>query len=195
MPWGEEQDKDLVAFIEILKPPPTMALPDREMQFQLHTDASDLSAGAALTQDVRGAERVIGYYSHRWSKAGTKRSATERGVTAVLWAIEQHRQYLWGRKFLLVTDCFALTWLFKIQTLSEKLHWWAFRSMGIIGSYYGGRAHSIDLLTHCLGCRSKTHQGSTSMTLFRTPRTSGQSKGPPRGPCLKEYCSMSWEWR
>lgn len=107
VPWGKEHDKALAALIEALTSPPILVLPDWEAPFQLHTDASELGAGAALTQDVRGAERVIGYSSHRWSKADAKRSATEREVMAVLWAIEQHRPYSWGRKFFLTTDCFV----------------------------------------------------------------------------------------
>ena len=48
---------------------------------------------------------------------------------AVLWAVEQFKPYLWGRKFTLITDCSALTWLFMSQTLSPKLRRWALRLM------------------------------------------------------------------
>lgn len=64
-----------------------------------------------------------------WSKADAGRSATEREVMAALWAVEHHRTYLWGRKIALITDCSSLTWLFKKQTLSSKLHRWALRLM------------------------------------------------------------------
>ena len=37
--------------------------------------------------------------------------------------------YLAGRRFTLVTDCSALTWLFKSRDLSPKLHRWALRLM------------------------------------------------------------------
>ena len=129
VPWGAEQDKALRALIEFLTSPLILALPNWEVIFRLHTDASELGAGAALTQETRGAERVIGYASHRWSRTDAKRSATEREVMAVLWAIQHHRPYLWGRKFVLITDCSALTWLFKSQALSSKLHRWALRLM------------------------------------------------------------------
>ena len=75
--WGGEQDEALKALIEILTCPPILALPDWEPRFQLHTDASELGARAALTQNTRGTQRVIGYESPRWSRADAKRSATE----------------------------------------------------------------------------------------------------------------------
>ena len=77
MPWGAKQGKALKALIELLTSPPILALPDWEGTFQLHTDTSELGAGAALTQDIRGTEHAIGYASHRWSRADAKRSATE----------------------------------------------------------------------------------------------------------------------
>ena len=100
MPSGAEQDKTLKALIEFLTSPPILALDDKEATFQLHTDTSELGAGAALTQDTRGTECVIGDASHHWSRADAKRSATEREVVVMLWAIQHHRPYLWeGNSF------------------------------------------------------------------------------------------------
>ena len=48
---------------------------------------------------------------------------------AVVWAVGQFSSYLWARPFTLVTDCPALTWLFRSQDLSPKLHRWALRLM------------------------------------------------------------------
>ena len=49
-----------------------------------HTNASELNDEAALTQDTRGAERVVGYASYRRSRMDDKRLVTEREVMAVL---------------------------------------------------------------------------------------------------------------
>ena len=135
MPWGVDEDKALKALIELPTSPLILALPYWETTFQLHTGASELGAGAALTQVTRGKERAIGYASHRFSRTDAKRSATEREVMAVLWAIQHFRPYLWRRKFVLFTNCSALTRLFKSQALSSNLHWWALRLM----------EHDIDL--------------------------------------------------
>lgn len=122
MPWGAEQDKALAALVNALTSSPILALPGWGTPLQLHTVASELGAGAALTQVVEGAHRVIGYARHRWSRINSKRSPTEREVMAVLFAINHPRPCLWGRTFALITDLSALTWLFKSQALSSKLH-------------------------------------------------------------------------
>lgn len=45
------------------------------------------------------------------------------------WAIKQHRPSLWVKRFVLITDCSAITWLITSQTLSAKLYRWALRMM------------------------------------------------------------------
>ncbi|CAM9490279.1 unnamed protein product, partial [Pylaiella littoralis] len=41
------------------------------------------------------------------------RVSTERECMAILWAVDHFKPYLAGRAFRLVTDCSALTWLFR----------------------------------------------------------------------------------
>lgn len=127
IPCGKEHDQVLAALLQALISPPILAAPNWKLPFQTHTDASEMGAEAALTQSSDGSERVMSYASHRWSATDGKKSATEREVMAVLWAVVYFRPYLWGRKFTLVPDCSALTRLFRSQTLSSKLHRWALR--------------------------------------------------------------------
>ena len=47
----------------------------------------------------------------------------------MLWAVDKFPSYLQARPFTLITDCSALTWVFKSQTLSAKYHQWALRLM------------------------------------------------------------------
>lgn len=129
IPWGPEQGEALSRLIHCLTSPPILALPNWHDLFALHTDASEIGSGAALTQIQTGFERAISFASHRWSRTDAKRSPTEREAAAVLWAVEHYRHYVWGRQFRLVTDCSALVWLFKSQNLSPKLHRWALRLM------------------------------------------------------------------
>ena len=189
VPWGEEQDKALAALIEILKSPPILALSNWGAKFQLHTDASELGAGAALTQDVRGTERVIGYSSHRWSRADARRSATEREVMVVLWAIEQHRPYLWGKKFRHITDCPAITWLFKSQTFSSKLHRWALRltEYDMELQWRPGANHQLpDALSRLPIGDAPGADVDGSFPDDSSTRTTY------KGPVLEGYCSASW---
>ena len=129
VPWGPAQDEALSQLIHCLTSPPILALPNWSDPFTLHTDASEIGSGAALTQIHHGIERAISFASHRWSVSDAKRAPTEREAAAVLWAVEHFRHYVWGRRFKLITDCSALIWLFKSQNLSPKLHRWALRLM------------------------------------------------------------------
>lgn len=74
-------------------------------------------------------ELVVGYASHKLSRTDTRKSPTKRECVVVLWGVDHFRMYLWGREFTLVTDCNALTWFFKSQKLSPKLHRWRLRLM------------------------------------------------------------------
>lgn len=96
-------------------------LPDWLRSFNLHTDASESGAEAALTQTLEGAERVVAYASNRWSRSDSKRLPTEREAMAVLWAVEHFRPYMWGRNSTLITECSETTWLFKSQNRSARL--------------------------------------------------------------------------
>ena len=103
-------------------------MPHWDRPFQLHTDESELGAGAVLTPIHEGSERVLGHACHWWSGTDARRPPTEREAVAVLWAVDHFRPYVWGRRFTLFTDCLALTWLFKNRDLFTcKLHRWALR--------------------------------------------------------------------
>ena len=129
VPWGQEQNNAFDALIEALTSPPILALPVWTEPFSLSTDASEIRAGAVLTQFIEGMEKVIAYGSKSWSRGDSKRSATDRECMAVMWAVSKFQPYLWGQPFTLITDCSALTWLFKSQSLAPKYHRWALRLM------------------------------------------------------------------
>ncbi|CAB1097320.1 unnamed protein product [Ectocarpus sp. CCAP 1310/34] len=57
------------------------------------------------------------------------RRGTARECRGVLRAVDHFRPYLAGRRFKLVTDCSALTWLFQSRELCPKLDRWALRLM------------------------------------------------------------------
>ena len=61
-----------------------LATADWERPFTLHTDASELAAGALLTRDVQGREAPLGYASHRFTRAEEKLSPNDREVLGIL---------------------------------------------------------------------------------------------------------------
>ena len=88
VPWGEKQNRAFYALIEALTSPPILA-PVWTKPFSLSTDASEIGAGALLTQCIEGVEKAIAYGSTRWSRGNSKRSATDRACMAVMWAVRK----------------------------------------------------------------------------------------------------------
>ena len=127
IPWTVEQEGAFANLKKSLASPTVLAFPDSNQPFTLHTDASSIGAGAVLTQYHGSKEVVIAYASHRFSRTDSRRGPTERECMAVLWGVGHYRQFLAGRRFNLITDCSALTWLFHSRNLSPKLNRWALR--------------------------------------------------------------------
>jgi len=130
VPWGAPQKEAFREMISALISHPVLTTADWDLPFTLHTDASELAAGAVLTHDVHGREAPVEYGSHRFTRSGEKLSPNDRHVLAVPYGIEQFRTYLQHRRFTLITTgCAALTWLFTCQNLSSKMHRWTLRLM------------------------------------------------------------------
>ena len=94
IPWGPAQDDAFAAIISALVSPPVLMPPDWEQPFTLHTDASERAAGAVLTQVAEGRDTAIGFGSHRWSQAESRRAPTDREVRAALFGLDHFRVYL-----------------------------------------------------------------------------------------------------
>ena len=137
-----------------------------------------------LLQSVGRGELVLAFASHRFSKTDSRRGPTEQECMAVLWAIKHFRQYVAGRRFTLVTDCSALTWLFHSRNLDPKLHRWAL-SLQEYDIDLRWRAGSANLVPDCLS--RLPHQTQTDSRIddsFRddtsvaNPNIPNQQSGP-----------------
>lgn len=186
IPWGEDEQLAFTAIRSALASPTVLAFPDPNSPFELHTDASSVGAGAVLMQKVGDTSRVISFASHRFSRTDARRGPTERECMAVLWAVNHFRPYLLGRPFTLVTDCSALTWLFRSRDLCPKLHRWALRLMehDMTLEWRAGTQHvlpdALSRLPH------QPHQGDDIDDSFPDDGSSSQKEQfvGPRGPSL-----------
>ena len=120
-PWTASHHQAFLSLKSALISFPIPAHPMWDKPFIRHTGASAAGAGAALTREKEGAERVLAFASHRWSLTDARRGATARECMAVRCAVAHFRPYLAGRPFTLVTDCSALTWQFRSRGLNPKL--------------------------------------------------------------------------
>ncbi|KAI5178984.1 hypothetical protein PAEPH01_2586, partial [Pancytospora epiphaga] len=86
--------------------------PDYAKEFILETDASDTGVGAILYQlNERNAREIIKPISAKPKNNEINWGITEKEVYAMVWAMEKLEQYLIEKKFRLITDHKADTWL------------------------------------------------------------------------------------
>ncbi|GBG89334.1 hypothetical protein CBR_g49044 [Chara braunii] len=84
---------------------PILARPDPTKPFALHTDWHPQAISAVLTQQgADGKEHVIEYASKTLTQAQSNYEACKGECLAVVWGIQHFRPYLYGQKFVLLTD-------------------------------------------------------------------------------------------
>lgn len=125
--WNSEADKSFELLKKHLTSAPILTMCDYSKPFKIYCDASLVAAGAVLTQEFDGEEKVVRYYSKKFSKPETNYSATERECLAVILSVEKFRPYIDGVKFTVVSDHAALKWLMNLKDPTGRLARWAIR--------------------------------------------------------------------
>ena len=122
--WGDKQQEAFTHLKQLLCTAPVLAYLRLDEPFVLQTDASDLGLGAVLTQsDNSGLDRVVSYASRALTNREKGFSTTEKEALAIVFATDQFRPYLLGRKFEVVTDHSALRWLHPVEPKGRLARW------------------------------------------------------------------------
>ena len=104
---------------------PVLKQPDLDRPFLLYTDASREGLGCILSQkDDSNREYVCAYYSRSLQGAENNYTIQELECLAVVWGIKQNRIYLYGTKFIVITDHQALIWLKSLTDPNTRLLRW-----------------------------------------------------------------------
>ena len=106
---------------------PTLAIPDFSKEFTLETDASSQGIGAVLSQGGR----PIAFLSQALSLRAQNKSAYERELMAIVFAVQKWRHYLLGRHFVILTDQKSLKFLTDQRLLGEDQLKWTAKLMGL----------------------------------------------------------------
>jgi len=101
--------------------PTLLKYPDFSKEFCIITDASKEACGAVLTQNYNGIHLPVAYASRSFTKGESNKSTTEQELSAIHWAINHFKPYIYGRHFTVKTDHRPLTYLFSMVNPSSKL--------------------------------------------------------------------------
>lgn len=124
--WTPEADKAFRELKIAMTTTPVLALPDYNIEFTIHSDCSNVAAGAVLTQVQEGKEKVIAYMSQKLTPQQQKYMTTEKECLAVLISFEKFRHYIEGApNVTVITDHAALMWLKNMKDPKNRLARWA----------------------------------------------------------------------
>lgn len=122
--WTDDCNAAFQKLKTLLCSAPLLRYPNFHREFVLQTDASDVGVGAVLSQyDDLGVEHVVAYASKTLSPRERNYSTTEKEAFAIQFGTQHFRVYLLGRKFLIVTDHNALTWLHTMEPKGRIARW------------------------------------------------------------------------
>lgn len=123
--WNGECQKAFDKLIEIITKNIVLQYPNFAKGFFLTTDASNNGIGAVLSQkDDQNNDRPLAFISRSLNAAERNYSTTEKECLAIVWSINHLRNYLFGRKFTILSDHKPLVWLDSVIDPGARLLRW-----------------------------------------------------------------------
>ena len=108
--WTEECNRAFLAAKEKVTKTPVLAHFDRELPLSLAADASPYGLGAVISHTMPdGTDRPIAYASRTLSDAEKNYAQVEKEALSLVFGVKKFHQYLYGRRFVLITDHKPLT--------------------------------------------------------------------------------------
>jgi hypothetical protein len=98
--------------------------PDWSLPFEIMCDASDYASGAVLGQTKDKKHHAITYTSKTLTGAQLNCATNEKGLLAVIFAMDKFRSYLVGEKVIIYTDHAALKYLLTKKYAKPRLIRW-----------------------------------------------------------------------
>ena len=139
--WSDQATESFVALKSALSSAPVLHLPDFAKLFIVDCDASGTGFGAVLHQG----EGPLAFYSKPFAPRHLKLAAYERELIGLVQAVRHWRPYLWGRRFLVRTDHYALKFMLDQKLSTVPQHQWVSKLFGYDFSveYRPGRLNTV----------------------------------------------------
>ena len=100
--WHSTCEESFKKIKQQLVTSPVLAFPNKEGQFVLYTDASNVGIGAILAQrGASGDEKVTSFASKGFSSAEKNWTTTEKEAFAIVWALQYSHAYVYGDKVII----------------------------------------------------------------------------------------------
>lgn len=120
--WTSIHDNAFMKIKHILCNSPLLTYPDFEQPFYLTTDASNIACGAVLSQMKDKVLKPIAFASRTFTQGEQHKSVIEKELTAIHFAVNYFKPYLFGYHFFIQTDHKPLVYLFSLKNPSSKLN-------------------------------------------------------------------------
>ncbi len=102
-----------------------LIVPCKEDEFCLECDASATGIGAVLSVKREEGWRPVAFFSRQLRAAQTRYSAQELEGLALYESVQHFAFYLYGRRFLIITDHRGLEWLKSGKQRNRRVYGWA----------------------------------------------------------------------
>ena len=144
--WEAEESEAFEKLKAALASNPIMKHPEFDKEFIIATDAaSKVGIGAVLLQEEGGILKPIAYISRSFTKHEKNYSVTEQECLGCIFAMQQFRPYVYGRRFRLQTDHQALKWLLTQKEPKGRIaRWlWEVLEFDFEVEYIPGKTHIL----------------------------------------------------
>jgi hypothetical protein len=102
--WGTPQQLAFIELKQALQSAPILILPNPELPYVMHTDASGFAVGGVLQQDQGKGLQPIAFLSKKMSDAETRYPVHEQELLAIVTGLATWRHYLVGAELRVFTD-------------------------------------------------------------------------------------------
>ena len=127
--WTDDCQKAFDQIKHILTTEPVLKIFNPQKSCSLLTDASKIGIGAVLKQESDEDKQLhpVAYFSKKLLSYQQNYSISELECLAIVESLEYFHHYLYGTKFIVITDHQALKYLHKMKKPNSRLFKWALK--------------------------------------------------------------------